>query len=307
VRADEVVAYLDANVVEDIERASTGHPRVAVVDAEVVRRLRGALADDRLILPFSDVIAEELTGMIVKAPRRAEELGRFYLGLITTNVAFQVPAPAVTEAVERALLGMPRERVRVVSPEQRSNLRKRLTDPKAYDVEELVAEGRQKIDAWTRTHEEQAQAAHASEKIAQFAPGRPLPELVAAVWPSLSVHWTSPIVESAGKTSRLLERVRAAGKEGELLSVPAVRTGVGYIVGLVCSQALNRKKPDEGDYCDAQHSLSAAAAEAILVTHDSDFARILDSIPGRPLKVMRLSDLVEVVSPRVQGSAVPRH
>ena len=298
VDSKSVVAYFDTNIVEDIESAGSPKQRDADVDADVVRRLREAIADGRLVVPCSDIVAEELTGMIAKRPERAAELGRFYLGLVSTIIAFEMPAPGVSAAVEEILFGTPRQPIRTLTAEEQTNFRTRLTDPTEHDVAEIVAKGREKSGAWRLENDRQAEEARQLPGIKAFlekqgATVTPLPELMEKLWPSLGPFWTPSVVRGAGRSDGLLDRAKAAGKESQLLDVPAIRTGAGYLVGMRLDQVLRGTKADGGNYGDAQHSLCAAAGGAIFVTRDRKLRTILDGIPGRPLRAMRLSELVD--------------
>lgn len=76
------------------------------------------------------------------------------------------------------------------------------------------------------------------------------------------------------------------------LIVGSSELAFGYTVGLIHAQGVIGQKPDRGDAQDMLHVGMAASVGRLLVTHDRKLARLVREIPGRPLEVVSLHELL---------------
>ncbi len=277
-----VLAYLDANPVEDVESLRRG------VDEAMVNALRAAVSDGRLLIPFSDWVAMELMALAVKDAMRASALGRQYFALASRDVAFRTPKEIVRQAFEAHLGGPAVDPLMAITRGEQRRVKARLHGKAPRDIDRLAARSRAGIQDWLDAVTGYAAKARG---LAGNVKSRPISDLMPALWAEgeIATTWASAMAESNGFQTR----VDAAGLTGsDLLKIAPIAAAVGVMVGLACAQTVNGRKPDYGDFRDAQHCMLAASAGAVLVTHDTRLAALVEAIPGRPVTVMGLSALL---------------
>jgi hypothetical protein len=76
--------------------------------------------------------------------------------------------------------------------------------------------------------------------------------------------------------------------------VPEIAVAVGFMVTLAVSQTMNGRKPDYGDFRDGQHAVVATGAGAVFITRDRRLRKALQAIPGTPLRVLTLAELLAI-------------
>jgi hypothetical protein len=79
-----------------------------------------------------------------------------------------------------------------------------------------------------------------------------------------------------------------------LLKIPSVKAMVGVGLSFIYRTAVEKKSPKPSDSRDIQHAVCAAAAADVFVTHDADLSLLLNRVPIKGLRVMRLHELLEV-------------
>lgn len=82
----------------------------------------------------------------------------------------------------------------------------------------------------------------------------------------------------------------------KLLKIPSLRIMVGHGMSLIYGFAVERKAPKGSDSRDLQHALCAAAAADIFVTHDQGLTVLLNRIPPKGFRVLRLRQLLDEMS-----------
>jgi hypothetical protein len=280
-RLTPVIAYLDANAVEDIESLRSG------VDASMVEALRSAVKDDRLAIPLSDAVALELMASGSRDPSRAAALGREYYALASERVAFKPTRLVVRGAIMERLGGPTLDPFVTRTLGERNRVRARLLGEEPQRVTEIVDDERHEIQKWLDSLRQYAAQARAES--AESLKGLSISDLVADLWSKdVAFVWARSRADNAG----LLERATEAGiTDADLLDIPTIGAVVGVMLGFAVAHAKGRD-PRFGDYRDSQHCMLAASAGAIFVTHDGRLTEIANAIPRRPVTVMTLDALV---------------
>jgi hypothetical protein len=278
------LGYLDTNVVEHIHTLGAG------VDDRLVGELRAAIDDGQVLVPYSDGVALELVALAEKDVRRAADLGRAYYGLVSKHVAFRAPRPALRQALEAGLGGSAAEPLMAITRAARQRMKARLCGKAAAAraVARIAEESRVTIQDWL---DDAVGFAAAARGLIGRVQSRPLAEVMPELWREgeIAATWAMDIAEDNG----FIARAREAGSTGtDLLKIPGIAAAVGIMVGLAYAQAANGRKPDHGDFRDAQHGMLAASAGAVLVTHDARLGKLIDAIPGRPLVAMDLRQFI---------------
>src|SRR6266851_2322133 len=78
-----------------------------------------------------------------------------------------------------------------------------------------------------------------------------------------------------------------------LLKIPSVRAMTAAGMSFIYRTAVEKKSPKGSDSRDLHHAVCAAAAADIFVTHDDELAILLDRIPSKGFRVMRLHQLLK--------------
>jgi hypothetical protein len=81
----------------------------------------------------------------------------------------------------------------------------------------------------------------------------------------------------------------------KLLKIPSVRIMVGHGMSLIYRIAVDGKVARGSAARDLQHALCAAAAADVFVTHDEELAFLLNRVPIKGFRVMRLCELFEEI------------
>ena len=66
------------------------------------------------------------------------------------------------------------------------------------------------------------------------------------------------------------------------------------MVGLALSQTMNGRKPDYSDFREGQHAFVATGSGAVFITRDGRLRGALEAIPGAPLIVLALAELLAI-------------
>ncbi len=287
-RGAPLLAYLDANAVEDIESLRCG------VDASMVEALRVALREGRLLVPLSLEVAMELMASVGTKPDRALALGRVYYALASESVAFKPTKPIVAGAIEERLGGPALNPFVTLTPEQRGRVRARLLGEAPNAVDKIIDGERASIQSWLGGVNESAAEMRTFSDGMEDVRENSIAEWVADLWKEeVAREWA----RGRAKNTGLLERAVEAGLTDEdLLTIPTIAAVVGVMLGLAVAHAKGRK-PRFGDYRDAQHCMLAASAGAVFVTNDGRLTEIAEAVPGRPVVVMTLHDLLGRIGP----------
>jgi hypothetical protein len=276
-------AYLDTNVVRDFSE-----PRPPVDRAMRTELLR-AIEEGRLVILFSEAVAQETAAVSLHNRKKAEQLARFYLKVASLDHALDATGVALGQAI-RERLGDSPSYYKALTLRERRHVKLRLLGKAGPQREAIVAAYRRETETWannTRGYRDRARAEMANEAAAHKP--MDLGEATRSIWPGLAPDWARETVDTRG----LLARARDASLSDEdLLDIPGLRAAVGVAVGLAVAQTINARNPDLSDYGDFQHVSLAACAGLPLVTHDERLRRLVNAIPDRPLEVISAAELL---------------
>jgi hypothetical protein len=179
-----------------------------------------------------------------------------------------------------------------LTAEERGRIHRRLKGQAPAATDFLATTNHVAIQEWLDSVRGAVAMAQA-QGIGQGLAPRPLADWVQVLWDK--DRWAREWAEEMAERNGFRERVQAAGMTGEdLLKIPEVAVSVGFMITMVISQTMNGRKPDYGDYRDCQHALVAVGAGAVLVTHDGRLRKSLEAIPGAPLRVISLAELLAI-------------
>jgi hypothetical protein len=279
-----LLAYFDANVFDHVFKRTAG------VTQEMVDDLRTAVRSGVLRIPASVVAAEEILATVERSPLDAFALGALYFDLVDVRLCVKPSGQLLTETI-RAYAQRSAEPTPYLALTDRE--RKRWQDLAAGgaqegDVTEVVEEADDQIKdfldfmrtAWPKGRE---------VFLRHKKNGGKFPS-VDDLWPGLSVHHAEAFAIRAGA----IRAVKKRGLKG-LLARRRVLAAAGAGVGLIYAQVVAGRKPDRGDSRDLQHVIMAAAVRGPFVTHDKRLAKSVRTIPGRPLEVLSLAELLTKV------------
>jgi predicted nucleic acid-binding protein len=107
-------------------------------------------------------------------------------------------------------------------------------------------------------------------------------------WERLAVGLAEGYAERVG----VLDACRERGIQ-DLLKVRSVQMAVGVSLSLIYAQTFEGRKPKPSDSRDILHAAAAAATTDMLVTHDSDFARLLPRVSVSDFQQGTLHDFLK--------------
>jgi len=107
-------------------------------------------------------------------------------------------------------------------------------------------------------------------------------------WESMKRHFVRGLVER----TELSEQFRFINMNN-LINLRSVRLWTGWSISFVYGQLFEKRKPKPSDSRDMKHAVLASVAD-IFVTHDQDFAELMERIPIENFKVFgHLHDLLD--------------
>ena len=279
-----IFGYLDAN---GVEAFSTPRPPI---DHEMRSFFLCAIAEGRLIVPFSDSVAQEIVAVAMTDPKKAEQLGRFYGKIASFDHAVGPTGAALRQAISEALGDEGKSKFTNLSAAQRKAARLRLVG-KAHDIRTIITDYKKATDEWverTRGYRETVREFMASmpERVTPM----PIAEAVAGVWPGMAGEWAWRLADGV----RCGERAREAKATDEmLLAISGLRAAIGSSIGLAAAQTINARMPRQADYGDGAYCTLAACAGIPLVTSDDNLRKLVEAIPDNPLAVISPIELLE--------------
>jgi hypothetical protein len=243
-----VIAYIDANAVEDLCRLRAGvtaPQRAVIVDAV---RAGG------LVVPASTFVAEELLAAAGTKPEVARELGVFYLEIVSQRHHLRQPFDVLQDTMRaiarRAGRPSPFE---PLTQDQVAEWSALADLSAAGGVAAVVGAGKARI-------EEFRDIVRLNLPDDLDGAGQLTFE---QLWRRWGVRYARTLAERFGVRAALRGRYR------EVLRDPVVRAAVGGVLGNLYAQIANRRKVAHGDSRDLQHLVLAAATGGPLVTGDA--------------------------------------
>jgi hypothetical protein len=273
-----VTAYLDNSALGHLYRRQAG----ATEETEL--HLRAAVADGRLVIPFSLVTAEEALSAFRSAPEEALAKSALYLDLTTKDRRLRQPRDLLSAEIASYANGYAEPQL-VLEPfraHERALAVALTQGQRSEDIEEVIREARRQIE-WF--HQSMQEAWSEAQELVreQRQAGNPDPTFM-DLWRGMAEHYAE------GFAREHLDTCRRRGIAG-LLGRRRILALVGGAVGLIYHQAVNGRKPDYGDSRDQQHLLGAVAAGGLFVTDDDRLTNLVAQIPGLSLETVRLVEL----------------
>ncbi len=267
--------YFDTNIFDHLHKGIRVTP-------DDVQFLKQHVSDGRLSILASIVNLEEVLTMASRDRDLAVKELQLIEGLVDCNRIIKPFHKLIAEDITAYAQGTTLPSPLVEFPRAARETLESLHNSDTADMQKFSREVQEQIDEFRAGMK---QAVNEIRAVANQIPRKERPTFE-RYWQDLSASFAESYAEGAGQLPACRER----GIDG-LLQLRSVRLLVGANLSLTYAETFEERQPQQGDSRDMQHALTASAVR-IFVTHDTQFARLLQRVPVSDFSVVTLPEFL---------------